>query len=842
MKIKLSQILTVVYFVLILLFLKTFNIYSIIFFIIAVLIDYFTPIRNGIKNLLYFLAALSVFPIIFFIFLIYLPFIVFGTLFEKKNFIRNYILGFAISFIPSTIIYLITTYLSIPLRFPVIVLIFYLLPVLAIFILNKKSFETLDIDAKEFFFIIIVLFFTIFIAINIVDDKNLFMANGAREFYRVQVAADGLLSSGLIPLYDPGIGNGESTFLIIVPAFITHYALASLFLKNFHPVLFHNAQSFFILLLYILSLGVLFLSIIKKRSSLNMIAVTAVSLMIGLNFVILQSLESIKAFYTFPIINLFLSIVLNNPKRYNDFLIMMYFVALLPLIHSSVGLAATVLAATLFILIKKYYFRNQDEIKYFIKWFLSNKLKLIVPLIIIFLLPLFYVSFPTIFKDFLIPLHYDELSTFELVKYKVNDFFKTFVHEELSFFSIRYPDINRMDDHQFGFFLSVAGIFTFFMLLILFKIKSIKVYRVFAFGYSLHLVILSFLFIYFVRTGGFYRTPYLYLITLLGASILAFIIIFNNKYVKSILIAVVFIAFLHSVPFAKQNITNFHREQFMGGEIYKEELSFIKQLPIDGRIMTYGLFNNVVDYGISYFTGRYGSRSERISLTIYKTPWERIHGQNSFGDANIITNKDGITLSNYLKAGGYKYIFMNIGHPVANYVVSQIYPDFSYPIYQNGPFVFLVVNDTNYAEKIDLVRNISEDIYYTKDGYKYNTISRDYDFKYDDIDFKDIPNEPEPLKFERLAPEKVRIIGDFKKGEWVLFKELYFPRWRAYMNGQEIPVYTNNHEMILIRTLDGNEILLDYFLTPTEKIIGIASLIGFFSFFIFLLFVLRQSK
>ena len=163
-----------------------------------------------------------------------------------------------------------------------------------------------------------------------------------------------------------------------------------------------------------------------------------------------------------------------------------------------------------------------------------------------------------------------------------------------------------------------------------------------------------------------------------------------------------------------------------------------------------------------------------------RSSYAKIHDENSIGNPSALQDKSGVELSNDLKLGGYKYLFMNLGHPIGNFVLPQIYPDFSYLLYQNGSFVLLAVNGTNYAEKVDLVEDVDDEVYTTADGYKYTTISRFYDPIYGsqikDIDFKEIPTEPEPLKFERPSTTTVRILGDFDNNDWVVFKDKYFSR------------------------------------------------------------------
>jgi hypothetical protein len=103
---------------------------------------------------------------------------------------------------------------------------------------------------------------------------------------------------------------------------------------------------------------------------------------------------------------------------------------------------------------------------------------------------------------------------------------------------------------------------------------------------------------------------------------------------------------------------------------------------------------------------------------------------------------------------------------------------------------------------------------------------------------KKTPKEPEPLEFERVSPTKIKIYGDFGKDEWVVFKELYFSRWKAYMNDKEVPVLANNHDLILIKTNEGKEIILEYSVLPIEKLFGLLSLIGFLGLILIFIFLL----
>ena len=507
MKIKLLQLLTIAYFLLVFVLLKAFNIFSVIFLIIAFLIDYFTDIRSGIKNLLYLLVALLAVPQLLGIFMIYLPFTVFGLLLAKRSFVKNYVLGFALSFIPSNLIYLITTYLSIPLNFPVIIALFYFIPLTAILVLNKKSIKFFEIDNKEYILILLVLFFTAIVAVNIISDKNLFMANGVRVFTRVNTAVEGLKNDGLVPIYNPKIAQGEITYLWSTPAFHTHAALAHYLLRKADSILFFNVQSFFILFLSTLSLGLLFRSLINDEwSTANMLVVASIAVSTGLNFYFLQLLESFQQNYSYPMAYLFLSIILDNPKRFEDFLILMYISVTIVTIHLPYGAGVLVIAACLFFLLKISGFRNENQASQLVKWMLSNKLKLSITLLIIFLLPLFYIAPSFIYKDFFTEIPQRAINYYNTKTDAIN-FFKGLFYNEARFLSLRYPDVNRIDDHKFGFFISLFGVLTSFFLIAMYKLKNTKNLRIFALAFIINLIILSVIAERIsIRLGGFYRT------------------------------------------------------------------------------------------------------------------------------------------------------------------------------------------------------------------------------------------------------------------------------------------------------------------------------------------------
>lgn len=82
-----------------------------------------------------------------------------------------------------------------------------------------------------------------------------------------------------------------------------------------------------------------------------------------------------------------------------------------------------------------------------------------------------------------------------------------------------------------------------------------------------------------------------------------------------------------------------------------------------------------------------------------------------------------------------------------------------------------------------------------------------------------------PVKSSSISPEEMVI--EPGKLEYLLVKEEYFPRWRAFQAGYgEIPVEASDLGMIAIRNMNGNTIVLKYDLLPFEKILVLISFVS----------------
>ena len=105
MKIKINQILLLAYILLLSIILKQVLYVSLILAVAFILLAKFAP---DFENLLYLLALLSPFLPVLYIFIFYLPFVIYGYLFENSCFIKRFLFGYAISFFSTIILYILS--------------------------------------------------------------------------------------------------------------------------------------------------------------------------------------------------------------------------------------------------------------------------------------------------------------------------------------------------------------------------------------------------------------------------------------------------------------------------------------------------------------------------------------------------------------------------------------------------------------------------------------------------------------------------------------------------------------------------------------------------------------
>lgn len=841
MKIRLNDLLIIAFLVLISFITKKIEFIPII--IAIILMVFGDRIDNGIKNLIYIAIATIPFLPFFLFFIFYLPFVVFGSLLGNASFIKKFVLAVSVTLVLRLIVYFISV-IGIPINVYLIIGLLALFLIVPYWVFIKKngrdSLKSLfSVNSEDFRIMLITLFFLFAVAGVIYNSTSMYQSNGTQIYAKQKFIIDTIDKFHFFPLYDPSTGLGEELFLTDSPAHFTKDILiiSTILLKNwFGPILIYNAFEMFVLWIVILGASLLLKEILSKdgqnNSSLTPYFVILGSLAIGLSFQFVRILESFKSFSAHTLNMIIFAMLLSKPKKAVEWFAVCYLILFSYMIHPIQFIGVFVLAISILIVS---YLRDLNSVKAGIDYLLKNKFKVILVAMIFIGIMFSYTVIGYLYKDY-IRQHPGGVFLEHPVA-NIIDYFKLyFTDPNTTPFSIKYPDLQRLDTKHSGFFLSVIGSLSFIYILFNFKNEKLRKARLFNYAFLLNFLIYA-VAINVINIGTLepgYRIILPYTVVVLAVSICAVFDSINIKQIK-IGLLVVFLLFLsHSLYYARVNLDNIHSEQVISEGSLKEESEFVKTVPLNGRFITYGLFSNAVDAGMASATNHYFTRYQYNLWTEVNNIHEKVHTENSFGDFEGLDNLTGIELRNYYILGGYRYIFLNICHPVGVKVAQKIYPNFTRPIYQNQQsqcLVMLEVFNATYADKVSVVKNVDENIYKSLDGYKYVSISdlERYGFNPDEI-LKDAPVNPYmdsvELSFERINPHKVVINGEFENNGWVVFKEEYFPRWKAFMNNNQVPLYPTNFNMMLIKTANGNSITLKYEMLPMEKIFSLVSLVA----------------
>ena len=840
MKIRLNDLLIVLYFLLLSLVLKNFL--YIPLSIAVLLIIFGDKLDAGIKNLIYVGLAMLPFIPFFIFFIFYLPFIVFGTVMENASFTKKYLLGFAVAHIVRLISHHShDSVLRLPLSaYSIIIVVSIFLAIAYSIFIKKRGIEALkklySIKSEEYKILIITLFFMFFVSHVIFNNTSLYQSNATQIYATQAYVIDMIDKYSLFPQYNPRTGIGEQFFLTDSRMHFTKdiLVISTIFLKQwFGPVLVYNTYHMFVLWMIILGASVLIKEVFSLNGEINnkysLYFVILGSLAIGLSFQFVRTMESFKSFSAHPINLLLLAIILSKPRKFSEFVIIGYLLLITYMIHVLQAIGMLILVVSLVFVL---YFRDNQSIGAGFNYFMRNKLKLIIVLLIFVGVTFGYTIIGASFSDYMRE-YPGGLFQKNILRNIYNYVIDYFTNEGVTPFSFSYGDLGRLDKKESGFFLTFFGGISFIYLLFNFRSEKLRKARIFAIAF----IILFLLYDVIINTFNMgtyemgYRIIHPYTVVVLAVSISAVFTSFKHEITKAVLLIVFFAFLMHSLYFARINLDNIHSEQVISEGTLKSEMDFVRGLPLDGRFLTYGLFANAVDAGMAYKTERYFSRYQYNIWTEVNNIHEKIHTQHSFGEFPGLYNLSGTEFSNYFKLAGYKYLLLNICHPVGNHVLFKVYPNFTTPLYQNQCLVILMVNGTQYAEKVSMLKDVDEEIYKTDVGYKYFTISRLERYGVDvektlENALSNDPIELIGLNFERINPQLVNIRGDFEDNEWVAFKEEYFPRWKAYINNVEVPMYPSNFNMILINTIKGNLITLKYDILEYERILNSVSLVA----------------
>ena len=861
MKLKLNDIIIVLYFLLLSLVLKDFLYIPLG---LAVLVFIFGErLDPGLKNLVYVSLATLPFLPFFVYWAFYLLFIVFGILFERPNFIKNYLLGFAVAHIVRLVVYYShSSFIGLKLTpYLIIAVLVIFLSLSYLYFIKRFGAKRLKsmflLNSEEYKIIIITMFFAFFVLHVMFNNSALHMSNASEIYTKQRFVIESIEKWGSFGQYYPGTGMGEQFFFSDSQTHFTKdiLILSTIYLRPwFGDILVYNAYQMFIAYLVILGAAVLLKEALsidgKYPNRLTVYFIILGSLAIGLSFQFVRILESLKSFSAHPINLLLFAMILSKPKKPTEWVIIGYLMLVTYMVHVIQAMGVLVFVIGLLIAV---YLRDLASIKNGISYLFKNKFKVILLAVIFIGVAVGYTYIGgLLFKPYLRDYQHGIWAPGPFIKGSVGYIKNYFTDAGTTPFSFSYGDLGRLDRKEAGFFLSFFGVLSAIYIILNLKNEHLKKARLFVWGFIVQFLLYT-IFIYTMNVGTLepgYRIIHPYSVVMLSLSISA---AFNsmNKKIMGILLIVFFAFFVHGAYYARINLDNIHGESIISPDgSLKGEKDFIRSLPNDGRFITYGLYANGVDAGIAHTTGHYFSRYQYNIWSETNNIYNTLHTTESFGNFPELNDLSGIEMTNLMSLGGYKYIFMYLGHPAAQTVLQKVYPNYTIPIYGNPPdrpiLVILMVNKTNYAEKVSVLRNIKPEIYKTEEGWKYVGVSnlKRYGVDMDSIEYDDAdePINPIPLSFSRPNPDSVRINGNFENDDWVVFKDEYFPRWKAFMNGKEIPIYPTNFNMILLRASKGSEIELKYDLLYIEKVLNTASLLAVILCSLLFIFLFRFEK
>src|SRR3989344_1865677 len=324
MKVKLNDILIIAYLILLSAVLK--EILYIPLGIAALVFLLVQKLEPGIKNLIYISIATLPFPPFFVFFIFYVPFLVFGTVLEKPNFIKSYVLGFAITHILRLIVYY-------PNVLGVKISAYFILAVLAIFLsiayyifIKKNGKHALkgvfSVGNEDYRILLGTLFLMFFVMHVMYNNTSLHTSNATEIYYKQDLVIKTIENFGFFPQYDPGTGMGEQLFLTDSQLHFTKdiLVISTILLKNWYStLLIYNSHSMFILWMTILGAAILLKELLSMNGNNNSkftpYFIILGSLAIGLSFQFVRILESLKSFSAHPINMLLFAMILSKPKK-----------------------------------------------------------------------------------------------------------------------------------------------------------------------------------------------------------------------------------------------------------------------------------------------------------------------------------------------------------------------------------------------------------------------------------------------------------------------------------------------------------------------------------------------
>lgn len=247
--------------------------------------------------------------------------------------------------------------------------------------------------------------------------------------------------------------------------------------------------------------------------------------------------------------------------------------------------------------------------------------------------------------------------------------------------------------------------------------------------------------------------------------------------------------------------------------VQQASMDFIKR---NNSILAYNVFRNAgVDLVFADVCTNYGL----LSYKVFYPDYEKKEGEcikafhfndTSLAQKPVLTKvyspaREATILGVLQRKSGYKFTFLaNDSLPLSDYdaVLSDTVTDVGLDGF-NGTLLFVGL------------REDFENIDYEKKEYLGSGVTS----------FENVTLEPQNIGVERSGNEFV--FRNVESGEHVLLKQAYFPKWRAYQSGEQLPIIESYHGYMIVKSQSIGVITFEPAHTMVELVGGAISLVGF---------------
>lgn len=305
---------------------------------------------------------------------------------------------------------------------------------------------------------------------------------------------------------------------------------------------------------------------------------------------------------------------------------------------------------------------------------------------------------------------------------------------------------------------------------------------------------------------------------------------------KIIIVIISILLLLFVLVDTQPKITEYYSESFISRMPESEPAKIISSLPLNGRITTYGLYATVVEPVTAQLTNHYFTGGGGFNLMQTKDVYYKKIHDHDFGlsEEFFQQNKTRDYLINIFTQIGGRYFWVNACHPYGAMFLKEIEYNTTLKIIDVSsdkcnaimelPEVYLagkvkVFNKNKDFDEISFYNNPKNRYVYLLDETLVGLEN------YDKIRIDKKKLSEEPLSFNQKSFTYFEISGNFTKGEWVIFKQQYHPRWKAYQNNKRIDIVMTNLGLMAIKTTEqSDKITLKYNVSILDKFSAITSL------------------